>query len=435
MIPLTTIQGLSQDEIQSVVNDRDIYIWGAGSIAIDVFISLKSSGLKPKAFLDSRVISERQHSKGIPILHPDYVLNSSFDQRKSFIVIASATFGKQAEIILSKNTNLQKGIDYINYHSVSRPVAVIDVSGMCNLKCLSCPRGNMNELMSEGYMSYETYKKVFKKLRKDIPLLTKIELFSWGEPLLNHELSKIIKLTEQFVPCVISTNLMVNCNLEEIIKSQPTEFNITINSAAKSYEKVMVGASWNRLMQNLYNLSLLVKYHKPKTKITLKLYTYRLDSKKEMQKILSVAQELNFPLEFCQTYLNPYDNILAYANEEVISESSKFVLNNLPWDINKALALARRDINRPCLSQRLFPIINWDLSVSLCHTYYYPIIADNYLKIDWADLLSLRHRAKHCYLCQKYALHRLDLDILSKRYPKEILKVYRRKNGTRNINA
>jgi len=282
----------------------------------------------------------------------------------------------------------------------------------------------MTQLIPEGYMPFKTYKKVLHKLLTEIPLLTNIELFSWGEPFLNPDLSKIIRLTQKYVPCSVSTHLNTIAHLEEIIQSEPEQLAITINGYGHSYEKIMKGASWSLLLQNLDILNTLIKKYNPCTRVVIKAYTYQFVDV-QFSKILSdLCSSFDFQLSIEPSYLNPYDQLLDYCLGKDIGSTASFVLNELSWDLTEALKLAKKDINHSCLPQRIFPIINWDLSVALCHVYYYPIIAKNYLEINWDELLRIRHKQEQCISCQKYALHRLDLDVLSKRYPNQIDKVF-----------
>lgn len=419
MTPITTFQGFSSEKISALIGDRDVFIWGTGPLGRDVYISLRGSGVHPRAFLDNRIHTQGHYFYGTSLINSDSIVNPLFNPERQFVVIASSGFKKMAEKLCDA-AGLRKGLDYINYFSVSRPVAAVEISGKCNLKCLSCPRGNMTELLPEGLMSFEDYKCLLNKLKKDIPLLTRIELFSWGEPLLHPQLPRFIDLTQKIVPCSISTNLTVIDNLEEIIKAQPGEFHVTVNGFEDVYETMMPGAKWNRLIENLNILSELVHKYKPETHILIKAYRYKSDSSRKIQNFVAMGKKLNLRVEFCQPYLNPYDHLLSYAKKNKISDECRYVLSNLPWDIDHALSLAVKDKSRACLPQRIFPIINWNLSVSLCHVYYHPIIADNYLEIQWEKLLSRRHQAEHCLQCQRHGLHRLDIDILKNRYPKEL---------------
>ena len=53
----------------------------------------------------------------------------------------------------------------------------------------------------------------------------------------------------------------------------------------------------------------------------------------------------------------------------------------------------------------------------LCHLYEQPMLGVDYLATPWPDLLALRHSADHCSRCQQHGLHRLDLPVLSRRFP------------------
>lgn len=423
MIPLKTIQGLSKEDLYALIGNKKLYIWGGGFLGEAVLKSLQQCGITPVAFLDNRAGPDAEMLKNFPVINSDKILAGTGNANDIFIIIASSGFRKQAEQ-KCLDAGLKKKQNFITYLQISRPAAVVDVSGMCNLRCPSCPQGNMTNLNPQGNMSFATYKKVLNKLMADIPLLTHIELFSWGEPFLNPELAKIISLTEKYVQCSVSTGLHDVEVLEDVIKAQPSQLAVTMSGYGKYYEKAMKGASWSNFLENLNKLSNLVKLYKPRTRVIVKAYNYKFIPDDFYQRISKICRDLDLTIQFEATYLNPYDNYLDYCLGNKISTSAEFILRELPWDVDKALELAKRDINLPCLSQRIFPIINWDLSVSLCHTYYHPVIADNYLNIGWNELLKLRHSQKQCLLCQEKVLHRLDLDVLSKRYPDEIKSIY-----------
>ncbi|MCB1537611.1 MAG: hypothetical protein H6865_04245 [Rhodospirillales bacterium] len=117
-----------------------------------------------------------------------------------------------------------------------------------------------------------------------------------------------------------------------------------------------------------------------------------------------------------EPYLMPYDYMLEYAQGETIAAPVRAALQNLPWNVEKALQLARSDHRLPCLSQRVFPVIRTDGAVVLCHLYDGPVVAENYLETPWARILQNRHEASHCARCQDQGLHRLDLDVLRMRH-------------------
>lgn len=416
-VPVTTVQGLTSSEARSLVAGRDAYIWGLGPVSRDVFISLQKSAVDVRGFLDSRARMLGRTFLGLPIVNPDAVLSTPLPSR-GFVVVASESYGRKAETFC-RDAQLEKGRDYINYRSVARPTAVVDVSGMCDLRCPCCVRGSDLKLRPNGLMSYRTYENVLEKLTSDMPLLTMIELSAWGEPLLNPDLPKIVAITEKCVPACVSTNLKNVEGLEELIKARPTELHVTINGCESCYERMMAGATWRELSDNLHLLGALAAKHHFAANILLKAYAYDCDTDAQKQHFLEMAARLNLRVQFCTPYLSPYDRLLSYVESNEWSCSDELAVRSLTWDVDRALSLARRDIGRPCLCQRIFPIINWDLSVGQCHVFHDPVVSPNYLETDWDELLSLRHGAPHCRVCQKHGLHRLDLEVLAVRHGHE----------------
>ncbi len=411
MVPLKTTQGLAAEEIRALVDGRDLYVWGGGPLARDVVTSLRKSGIEPRAFVTNLPDGNGVNAFGYRVVHADVVLGDCAD---GFIVIASESFLRQAEEIC-RHSGLVKGRDFINYFSIARPAAVVDVSGVCDLECVSCPQGNMKGSLPEGIMSFDHYGKVFDKLQNDLPLLCKVELFAWGEPFLNPELAKIVEYTEGSVPCSIATSLAHVENLKDVLRANPSELSITIQGHEGDYERLMRGASWRQLQSNLAYLSALIDEMRPDTRVYIKAYEYRMGREDFRTTLRAMGEKYAIAVEFCPPYPASYDLILDYAAGRSMNDDFRFYKENLTWDLDRALALSREEIDKPCLSQRIFPIINWDMSVSLCHTYSSPRIAENYLEHTWEELLSLRHSAEFCHTCQEHALHRLDLQVLSRR--------------------
>jgi len=410
MVPLTTMQGFSRDEIVELTNNRDIYLWGRGGMLRDVRTSLLACGLSPVALLDTSVNNQR--GMGIPVVDPADVIHRHWDAGKKIIIIATVSFRDQAESLCNQY-GLVKGKDYIDYLDVSRPAAIVDVSGRGELY------GSIPSRQTSGYMSLDVYRKVLKKLMHDLPLLTGIELSAGHEPLLNPEIAEIIRETEQHVPCVVATSLRETNLLEGVILSRPSELNVIVNGIENSLKVKPEGGTCSLLEHNLKILSSLKKKFKSSTNISIKVHSFKLDTEIGKERIITLARNLQLNLSLCRTHPAPYDELLNYLENRQISRAGLAALENLPWDLQKILCLCRRGIGSPCLSQRIFPIIHWDLSVSLCHVFDRPVICRNYLDVDWPNLLKMRHSAQQCELCQRHALHRLDLNVLTRRHPKE----------------
>lgn len=410
MIPLKTVQGLSQQNMKILIGNRKVYIWGNSLVGCDVLTSLTKSGIQVSGFIDTRANQIGQLAYDFNIFNVYEILI----QKNIFIIISTVNFRQSAEKICSEH-NLIKDTDYIKYIDVSRPVAAIDIAGFCNLACPSCPRGNMPNLTT-GIMGLSTYKQVYNKLISEVPNLTTIELFTWGEPLLNPDIDKIVYFTEQTTPCIISTNLQNITHLESLIKANPSHLRVTINGFEKDYEKHMQGACWKTLLENLNLLKTYIDRYNCTTRIELQIFLRTKDTI-PCTFYKSLALHLGFEYIFCDLYTNGYEHYLSFCQSKKLPDTILENFRSTGWLTNKAIQLAKRDITLPCLPQRIFPIINWDKSVALCHVYYGPNVADNFLEISWDKLLKKRHSMVHCKECQKYSLHRLDIEVLRQKYP------------------
>lgn len=422
MVPLKTIQGLSSFDLQTLINSRDVYVWGTGILAHVTLTSLKASKISIKGFLDNRETFVGKKFEKHTTFHIDEILKNNH-RNKIFIIISSSALMQYAKEYL-KTYDFVEDIDFISYIKLSRPTAAVDIYSGCNVKCTSCPQGNMNNLREIKSMSFDNYKLVLNKLLKGIPLLSCIELFTWGEPLLNKELPNIIKYTKKKeIPSILSTNLQNIDILEETLKEEPTALYITVNDVENGYERHMKGASWKILLNNLSILSSFVSKYELEIIIEVRIFAYKNTSMQKVNEFIGFCKRINLKCRLNDTYLNPYDNYLDICFGEEVSENARLNLKNNVFSFDKVLDIAKKDISLPCLSQRIFPIINANLSVGLCHTYYTPVIVNNFLEISWENLLKIRHNQVQCEMCQSYALHRFDLEVLKRKYFLEMNKI------------
>lgn len=419
MIPLTTRQGLTASEITALIGGRDVLIWGKGDLAQDVLTSLRKTGIQPKAFLHSNPSEIGACICGLPVRSPTDILAQSVNSSRSFTVLATVTFRKQAEAACL-NAGWKKDVDFLSHLSIPRPHAIIEVANDCPLRCLGCPRHTNEHLSPPAVMEASVFHRVLAKLSADLPLLCHLDLALWGEPLLNPELPEIIRAAEGVVPCTVSSSLVGNAPLEQIIAAEPSRFDITAFGFGKSYELAMLGSSWDAFVQRLSQLRLLIAKHRPHTRFLIRVYRTRHDSPRIQEKWVALLKDSGIGLSIQTPYLMPYDHVLAYCETGNISTKVRSTMASLPWEMNQILEACVADANLPCLSQRVFPVINADVSVALCHLYYQPIIATDYLSISWNDLLCRRHKAMHCQHCQRFGLHRLDLDVLARRHPNKV---------------
>ncbi len=67
---------------------------------------------------------------------------------------------------------------------------IVDTNNICNLRCLHCPTGKGIAGRQKGFMTFAEFKRIVNEIGKYIYI---VDLFNWGEPLLNKEIFKMIQ--------------------------------------------------------------------------------------------------------------------------------------------------------------------------------------------------------------------------------------------------
>lgn len=386
---------------------RDLYIWGAGQKGRGFRLALERNGFRTKAFIDSSpaLIGTNYHE--LPVLDPKVLLNNSTTRETSFILIASVDKKNKEMFSLCEESGLKKGKDFINIQELCLYYPTVEISGICNLRCISCPRGNSaHKSQKGGFMTASDYSKVIDKLIKEIPFLYLVDLYIWGEPLLNPDLPEIIKINNRLgIASGISTNLNAGKHLEEVIKASPAQIRVSISGyGEKNYEITHTGGRWEVLSKNLLLLSEYINKHQTKTIVEIYFHLYK-NNIDEYKNILQLCESYGFrPHPVLSMLLADY--ALDYCEGEPLSDEAKKAEELMLIGLDELIANGKKDHNKKCLLNRVLPIINWDMSVMPCCNYSYHKLADNYLDISLGDITKLRNTHPLCIKCQKHSLHR-----------------------------
>lgn len=417
-VPLITKNGYSAIDMHNIIADRDVCIWGCGLAGRLVLRQLRLMGIAVRFFCDRKSISEFD---GIYVISIDEAMKLAKED-KLFIIISSIPFCHEM-VKYSLSMGLIKGIHFETYIQVRRPEAAISVSGCCKLFCSSCPVGRTRCNDSERYMHLDKFKIIFNKLLREEPLLSMVDLSLWGEPLLNPDLPEILCITGKAnVPTILSTALHETTNLNKIINAAPFQFVVSVAGIGATYEKFFPGARWNDFLKNLELLAELSKKSDYQQRVVINFLSFTDNMGDDFQYFREICQEYGFKLHKTLGYPCEYDKLLEYCSSER-KFTCRIKTDNLVWDLDQALNCSLNERSKPCRCQRIFPVINWDGSVALCHTFYQPIVADNFMNYSLKELIDMRHKMLFCRNCQKYGLHRLDVEMqIHQNNGKNILK-------------
>lgn len=399
------IGNLNPDQLDRLIRGRKLYLWGASIVGQGVQRALARCGCELTAFIDSSPRFKGRRVSHFPVFFPDEILGVPEARRDAFIILSSGHYeGEMAEACLA--AGLVKNEDFISARRLSPLDPSVDISGLCNLKCISCPRGNMADQPAPGFMSAETYEKVLDKLLREMPLMGNVQLYAWGEPLLNSQAAEIIEITnDRRVLCAISTNLNASRNLDRAIAARPDWLKISASGFGASYERTHTGGNWDRFLANLYRLAELRAKHHPEMYVELNYHLYRHNLGEDFRGMRDLCAKLEFAFRPNWAYLYPLDNVLAYCQGRELGCQAHETLDLLILGLDEGLARARRQAHLPCAEERCFPI-DWNLSVRSCGAYFQPRLADNYLEQPIEDILRLREASGICRTCRQHALHR-----------------------------
>jgi MoaA/NifB/PqqE/SkfB family radical SAM enzyme len=403
---------MNLEELSQCCLNKKVYIWGAMIVGQGVCRSLERNNITIEAFLDRSVSLQGKKALGYPILKPDDVFENV---RAGNSIIITGSGHNSPEIAgLCEQAAFQKNKDYILCEDLNDIDPSVDVSGMCNLKCISCPRGNEKDQPPPGFMSASTYKKVLNKLIKEIPLLGSIQLYTWGEPLLNPELPEIITTTrEAKVLSAISSNLNYGKNLEAVVAALPDWFKVSCSGWAENYERTHTGGKWEVFLSNLHKLANLRDSIHPEMQIILNYHLYKHNIGEDYRRIESLCNELSLIFIPNHAYLYPLDSIMDFVDGKELSSEAKKILPMLLMPLEDGIARARTLAELPCCEERTFPI-NWDCRVRECGVFFRPFIADNFLDTPLSEIIE-RKKKRLCIECRKRAIHQFTAVYLAEK--------------------
>lgn len=129
---------------------------------------------------------------------------------------------------------------------------VVETGNYCNLKCVLCPTGQGRKGLPKGFLKFTDFKKIIDELGKYLII---VELYNWGEPLLNKEIFKMIRYArEKNVIVYTSSNLNILTDdiCKEMVDSGLNFLMVSLDGASeesvKTYQR---GNSFRKVISNL----------------------------------------------------------------------------------------------------------------------------------------------------------------------------------------
>lgn len=398
----------TKDDAIELFQDRDIYIWGAGQKGRGFYMTLRRVGFEVKGFLDMSPLLKGKKVYGIPIYDPIEFLKNR--NKNAYILVASVDIRNKEIFKICESYGLEKYKDFINIQYLCPYYPVIEVSGVCNLRCISCPRSDPKYFPQKGgFMKASDYERIIKKLITDIPFTYLVDLYIWGEPFLNPDLPEIVEINNQLgIASGISSNLNVNPeNIEKVIMKNPPQIRVSVSGFGDThYEITHTKGKWEKFYSNLLLIKKLIEKHNADTIIEVYYHVNR-ENIEEGKKMKELCNRLNFKFH-PSIYLILPDLALSQIEREQLSENSRKTFDLLLIPFDELIEKAKNEREKTCLLKRILPVINWDGSVLACCNYSYDRfkLADSYLNVSLDEIIKMRNENPFCIKCRKYSLHR-----------------------------
>jgi MoaA/NifB/PqqE/SkfB family radical SAM enzyme len=180
----------------------------------------------------------------------------------------------------------------------SRPSwLTLEVTAICNLRCVQCPRENPDTRFVETEMD----ESVAEKFLPNLPHLTHLQLYGLGEPLLSKLFWKLVEdLRTKDIDLVgINSNgtLFTEKNVDRLLRSHLNFVNISLDAATPltykrirggNFDKVLAGIK--RLTERRRDLHASGELGRPNFRIWMNM-TLMLENIRELPQFIELAHE------------------------------------------------------------------------------------------------------------------------------------------------
>lgn len=136
------------------------------------------------------------------------------------------------------------------------PEVWIENTNCCNARCVMCPRDKHTRPLD--FMDFSLFERLIKEIAKFKDMVKRVHMHNYGEPLLDRELPRRIKLAKDYgirhVYFVTNASLLTPEKSSEIIKAGLDEFKISFyGTDKKTYNETMKGLDFDSSIQNVKN--------------------------------------------------------------------------------------------------------------------------------------------------------------------------------------
>jgi tetratricopeptide (TPR) repeat protein/organic radical activating enzyme len=289
-------------------------------------------------------------------------------------------------------------------------IYVIEVAGTCNLRCPTCPVGNFSDAVRpKGFMEMDVFRSIVEKIKREcVAPNPKVWLFNWGEPLLHPQLPAMISLLKQNgLYVLLSTNLNIKKNLEEVIRSDPDEIKISLSAFTQEfYSKTHTKGNVELVKENMILIRNLIEKFNVATKVYVGHHLYRHNTH-ESAAVEKLCEILKFDYRPLPAFYQPLEKMISLIEGKSNASETELLANLLVHPLETLVTKQKSiDGNLDCELRFNMTSINYDGSVALCCSVYdyQNMLGVNFVDTAHADIQALKYKNPLCKTCYGHGL-------------------------------
>ena len=245
----------------------------------------------------------------------------------------------------------------------------IETGNICNLSCPLCPTSNgSQENVLKGMLTYDNFKIIFDKIK---PFVKTIDLFSWGEPFLNRDLSDMIRYAKEKKPEVrifidSNLNIVTDDQIDEVVKYGLDVLKVSCDGATQEvYEKYRVGGDIDQVLDNMKKLvDKKRELSSDKPRIIWKYLVFK-HNEAEVEKARSMAEVIGVDFEASGMRVDCGKEIFENV-EDSIQRDKEWIPEGTEYDNYSDLTKGKDFCEKPWRTMT----INWNGDVVPCGAIY-----------------------------------------------------------------
>ena len=382
---------------------RPIWICGLDVVSLGVIRFLERNGNPARGILDEG-FSVPVRIAGNDIWPVDHLTEVPKDalfvitafrekQQRRLEERITARFGPEAVLTMSNPTEIR-----------------IEASGKCNLRCPSCQVSNHGdpefEYEGRGFLNPARMEEILCKIDREIPQTPAIYLFSLGEPLLNPHLPELIRLVHAHgYLAVVSSNLSLRADLEELVESEPDILKISVSGFSQEvYRTTHAGGNVGLVKENMQRLAELIREHDRRILVTTGYHVYNNNDGTELENMKRFSEELGF---LFQPVKAMYFNMLKRSGYYPFSENDRRFIESYYDQPETILSCPKPETGDTavCRNMRDKLFLDYDGTVMLCELFHHEGRFRNYLDVSPDEIRTWRQEHWICRRCMAYGMH------------------------------